>query len=207
MKSLEVLEATDQSHRSEPLNHTAQLLPDASIPKLEEVSAEQLRLLHSASSGALVPLFYTGFMHTWKLFVVEAVIFLSPIWLPLIIKYFPGSLVSDAGPFLGSLIFILVMYLFVLPVKVILGKRLAWKGHSWASFDQFLSAQKRWDVAGRVVLVVSSLCIGGVLATSVWINMTSSPTYLPTLQPTDSSATGSPGTGRYFGDGSPIPFN
>ena len=185
MEKPELLGGTDQSHQKGSYSHAGQSLPDSAMPEAEEIRAEQLRVLHSASSGALVQLFYSGFMRVWIFFIVEIVIFLSAFWLPIIINYFPGSLASDAGPLLSSLFFIVVSYLFFSLVKVILGKRLAWKARNWASFGHFLSVQKRWDVAGRVVLVISSLLIGGVLATSLWLNMNSMPTYLPNSQLTN----------------------
>ena len=163
---------------------------------------EQLRVIRSGSSGAFIPLVYSGFMRMWIFFALELVIFLSPFWLSPIVNYFPGSLASDMGPFVVCFLFIFVTYTITLVFKVLLGKQIAWKKRHWVDFEQFLAVQGRWDFAGRIAIISFALLFVGMTTLGIYVFSIHAPSFL------DSSPTNSPGTGRSFGDGrGPIPIN
>lgn len=63
-----------------------------------------------------------------------------------------------------------VALLFILPgigqvVGLFKGNEWAWKGKQWASVDAFKAAQRKWAMAGVIVLVIALLvaCVAGAL--------------------------------------------
>lgn len=167
----------------------------------DDTREEQLRVIHSGSSGAFIPLVYSGFMRTWIFFALELVIFLSPFWLSPIVNHFPGSLASDMGPFAVCFLFIFVTYTITLVFKVLLGKQIAWKKRHWVDFEQFLAVQRRWDFAGRIAISSFALLIVGM--TTLWFYVTSihAPSFL------DSPSSRSSGTERSFDVSVPLRFD
>jgi hypothetical protein len=63
-----------------------------------------------------------------------------------------------------------VALMFIIPgigpiVGLIKGNEWAWRGKQWASVEAFKATQKKWAMAGVVVLVVGVLlgCLAGIL--------------------------------------------
>ena len=125
-------------------------------PETGILPPEQEHIIHSWSSGAFVPILYSSFMHLWILLVVEIAIYLSPLLLGIGVHFLPQNI----G--IGSFFSIFFLYIFGVPIaalllliyRVVYGKRLAWKARGWQNFDQFLTVQKRWDIAGRLILII-----------------------------------------------------
>lgn len=128
-------------------------------PTSNTLSEDQVRIIKSWSSGALIPVFYTGFMRLWPLFILELIIWLVlPSLIPSLIL---ALLSAGAGGLAGLLTWsilqglVFITSIIVFFTKVAKGKRLAWKSRQWESFDQFLIVQKKWDIWGRLLIIIS----------------------------------------------------
>lgn len=162
---------------------------------------EELQKIHSSSTGAIIPLFYSAFMRMWVFFAIEIIIFCSPLLLSTIISHFPDSSASDVGTLATCFLFVSITYLVTSVFKVLLGKRIAWEKRQWISVEQFIAVQRRWDLAGRIVISLFALLAIGMMI--LWLRITS--THAPSFLELPSAS--SSGTGRTFKDKGPIPIN
>jgi len=130
--------------------------PQAGIPP-QGLAPEELRVVRSWSSGAFVPFLYSASMRLWPFLAAELAVLLLPAALAFLPSLKAGGSLSLLGGLFLWTVFLPLASLLVLILRMVLGKRLAWRSRRWRDFGHFLSVQRRWDVAGRVTLIVAVL--------------------------------------------------
>lgn len=152
------MEETKLTHKSETKPEKAvadQSAPDSKdeiVDKaMEKALPNQDDVLGSGSWGALLGIFYLIAMRAW-------------VWVVVVIAL---SVVSGLFPSLGIISAILMIYL------IIKGKDIAWKSRKWKDFQEFLTVQRAWDLAGKIIFGVQIFATIGILATVVLVSLSS----------------------------------
>jgi|GEM_PF-7091766 len=131
-------------HREQKENNHGEI--DKKINRKEEIDDFQNHVINTCSwAAAVFPGWYFIFMGDWGFF-----------WLFL----FAGALSSVAKNSSNLYALFLVLPALLLWIwGVCFGKRVAWNTRKWKDFDQFLAVQRKWDLAAKVWLVISSLLL------------------------------------------------
>ena len=145
-----------------------------------DLTSDQQKFIHQWSFGPFSSYLYFWAMDAWKvgiLFVLVEIIgnFATYFLVSLVAGFIYKALNVFGGT--GTPFFILmfgtgavatIIWMLGLIIWAMRkGRSIAWTHRKWISYDNFVEVQKKWDLAGKIFLILSLLWIGLWVATAL----------------------------------------